>query len=286
MQTLDLTAFQIFLNQQMRERRLKRSTAADYLRKMEMLKDSLPEEFSCKELAERIVYLSQRSARGKGCGTQAAKYVKAIKKYEAGVLHQQGALLYGSELSALYKKEPLSKVVELRHEIETYNRKINGISRKHQNMKLALRLQMKSGLRVFELAKLKAEHLHTLEDGTLQIQVFGGKGNQNRLVTVLRDSWLEEQVKEYLASNREGTLFHKATAIERFAKGIDIKTHELRKVYARLLYQQLRKEGHTMAHARKEVGIQLGHTGPGAGTVTNRYLGKEWEYGRAKETKK
>lgn len=281
MQTFDLKRFQEVLNQEIQKRHLKRATAEEYLRKIRTLKDSLPDQFSCEEVAERIGYLSERSG-----GTQMAKYMKAVKKYETGVLHQKGAYLYGPALTKLYEKQRPKKVVEIRHEISTYKRKINGISNEQMQMKLALRLQMKSGLRVFELAKLKKEHLHLLEDGTMEVQVFGGKGNQDRIVTVLQDSWLKEHLGEYLSSCEEGKpVFPDAKKIAEFARGLDIKTHELRKVYARLLYRNLRAAGKTMSQARKEVGVQLGHTGPRAGTVTNQYLGKEWEYGKNKKDK-
>ena len=101
---------------------MKRSTAEGYVRKLQTLNDSLPEDYTCEELAERIDYLTERSG-----GSQARLYINAVKKYEVGVIGSRGICLYGEPLSRLYRKYPTKGPIELRHEESVYRRKVNAI---------------------------------------------------------------------------------------------------------------------------------------------------------------
>ena len=280
MRKFNIEIFQEYLNKEIRLRRMKRSTADGYVRTLQTLNDSLPEDYTCEELAERIDYLTARSGE-----SMAQMYIKAVKKYEIGVIGSRGICLYGKPLSRLYRKYPRNGVVELRHEETVYRRNVNTIPNRDMGYKLAFRLQMASGLRISEVGKLQKRDLQ-IETEPMQVQVWNGKGGKDRLVTMLEDPWLQSHLKDYLKEfEPDEHVFADVKKLKAYAQGRNIKTHDLRKIYARTLFRTLREKGQTMAQARKEVGRQLGHSGTYAGEITNLYLGKEWTYGRKQKQK-
>lgn len=280
MRKFNIEIFKEYLNKEIRLRRMKRSTADVYVRKLQALNDSLPEDYTCADLADRIDYLSERSGH-----SMARIYINAVKKYESGVIGSKGICLYGEALSELYRKYPRKGVVELRHAESVYRRKVNAIPNRDMGYKLAFRLQMASGLRVAEVAKLQKRDLQ-IEEEPMQVQVWNGKGGKDRLVTMLPDPWLQNRLREYMKdAEADEHVFADVRKLKAYAQGMNMKTHDLRKIYARTLFRTLREEGQTMAQARKEVSRQLGHSGTYAGEITNLYLGKEWTYGRKQKQK-
>lgn len=200
------------------------------------------------------------------------KYVNAIRKYENIVLNNQFSIL--SDLSERnlidqYNTKPSKyKIKELNK--DSYLRKINGVH--DLKARVTLRLEIQSGLRVSELAKVNAEDI-TFKDGDIFINVKEGKGRKQRIVKVRRDPYLYEKLQEYI-KDKEGKIFNCRREITKKAAKRNIETHDLRRINARMRLQDEMSKGKNFKQAREVVQEQLGHSFP---ATTDIYLGRKVE---------
>ena len=206
---------------------------------------------------------------------QMSKYISAVKKYERDVLRSPKILLYGEPLSRIrgMKKESSSQGKKLSNSEKTYMNKINRLNDK--KLKLAFRLQQKSGLRVDELSKLTKRDIEFNEDNrTLKVYVKLGKGSKSRIVDVLDDQYLYENLKEFLYDLVEGeVIFYTASYLMKMAWKYEMETHDLRRINSRERFREEIAGGATRRKARSAVAQELGHDDP---KITNVYLGDEW----------
>lgn len=259
---IDLIKYQSELQRQVESGKLSAKTAAGYVSCMEKLCEQLNGAESCQAIAEAIKAL--------GGGTeQIPKYISAVKKYERDVLDAPTSLLYGEALAELRrnKQKPIGR--ELSLDEDSYTHKINAL--RNKRLKLALRLQVDSGLRIFEIARLKPGDLEIDESGRIRITVREGKGGKSRSVTCT-DKWLAAQLTEHISSiSDDEILFYSESYLKKKAGEIGIKTHDLRRLNAKQRYRDEIEEGNGVRSATREVQHQLGHTRPG---ITGAYIGQ------------
>lgn len=230
-----------------------KDTAATYLSCVRLLAD-LVRDGGEKEigsaLRERVKDLRQLR-----------KYINAIKKYQEIILKKPYSLMgetfekkliqeYGSKTP---KKQDKGEIVE-----SSTKRKINGIH--DLKTRLTFRLQLKSGLRVSEVAKFRVKDL-SFQDGEIKIKVVEGKGRKSRQVTVLNDPYLYEKLQEYVKDKeKEERLFDSRRYIRKRAQLRDLETHDLRRLNARIRVKEELEKGKSFKEARAEAGKQLGHS--------------------------
>lgn len=118
-------------------------------------------------------------------------------------------------------------------------RKINGIP--DERLRYAYRLAAVSGLRVFELAALEARDI-TVADGKILVNVRDGKGGESGVVECREDGYLTERLPEFLKAHPEGKLFYTADYMRHYAEGLDIECHDLRRIFAITLRDELKRE--------------------------------------------
>nr|WP_315022022.1 tyrosine-type recombinase/integrase [uncultured Aminipila sp.] len=126
---------------------------------------------------------------------QLAKYITAVKKYERDVLNSSQPLLYGEPLIRLRKKQQTAiKGKNLSYTETIYNHKINAL--KDVKLKLVLRLQKQSGLRISEISDLtKSDIFFDENDRNIKLRVQNGKGRKARDVHVMHDEYLFDHLK-------------------------------------------------------------------------------------------
>lgn len=158
---------------------------------------------------------------------------------------------------------------------DSIRRKINAL--RNLKLKLALRLQLQSGLRVKELAELRKEDLTFNEDGTIELYVRKGKGDKEnkekpRNVKVREDKYLFEKLKELTQKDPGGNrLFFTEYYIRHKAAEYGIETHDLRRINAQERVNDFIKQGLKRKEAKEIVKNELGHTNI---KMTNIYLNR------------
>ena len=101
---------------------------------------------------------------------QFLKYVAAIRKYEKYVLKQDKGILFGEpeiELFKFFKSSGPDKGKEPKISESSALRKVNAL--RNEKLKYALRLQIKSGLRVSEVSDLAKDDLE-FADATVALE--------------------------------------------------------------------------------------------------------------------
>lgn len=125
-------------------------------------------------------------------------------------------------------------------DLENIKRKINGVQDK--KLRVAYRLGIISGLRVFELAALNKSDIEFTEKG-IKIKVRDGKGGESGEVLCLRDKYVEEELKKFTeGKSTSGELFHSSRHMIKEATKIGIECHDLRRAYSKLIYSEKKKE--------------------------------------------
>lgn len=206
---------------------------------------------------------------------QMSKYVAAVKKYEREVLGCSKILFYGEPLERIRLLQPVaSQGKKLSHSELTYSHKINGI--RDKKLKLAFRLQKKSGLRVDEVASLRPEDIvFSDSDKSIILGVRNGKGRKSRVVNVPPDEYLFNMLKDRVAELGLGeSLFYTAAYLKRKAYEHGMETHDLRRINSRERFREELIEGATRREARSAVARELGHEDP---KITSSYLGGAWK---------
>lgn len=201
--------------------------------------------------------------------TSCYKYIAALRKYEEWVLKSPKGILFGeheTELLKIFKLRTDSGEKSVNLTEDTINRKINGL--RNEKLKYALRLQLKSGLRVSEVSKLQREDFE-FREGIIKIFVKEGKGRKNRKVVVLEDIYLYERLPKFIESSGEGKLFYSRDYLRHKAAEHGIKTHDLRRVNAKTRLKTEMQKGKTRMKAKEKVKEELGHE---TVKITNMYL--------------
>lgn len=263
----DITSFKTILDKQVKEEKLSELTAKAYVTSLQRLNESMTEDSgSVASAIDKICAGSQ----------QGSKYIAAVKKYERDVLDSPKSILYGQELINLrknHKQNPIGREPTLSE--QTYLKKINAL--RNEPLKLALRLQVKSGLRISEVAALRPEDINLDTEG-IELYVRRGKGRKSRRVNMIKDKYLEEHLKAFLQAKSEGhPMFYSANYLKKKSNELGIPTHDLRRINSRMRYREQRGNGACRREARRVVQRELGHENA---MTTNAYLGKEWSEGK------
>ncbi|KAB3535646.1 phage integrase family protein [Alkaliphilus pronyensis] len=196
-----------------------------------------------------------------GTRQEMMKYVSAIRKYEDEVLNKSKSLLFGEPEIKLFQNynaaSSNSKGKILKHSSDTVERKINGL--RNEKLKYALRLQLKSGLRIKEIADVKKEDISFDGDKTI-IHVQQGKGNKKRIVETIEDKYLVDKLKGWASKHEDGEkLFYSRNYLRKKATELGIPTHDLRRINAQKRFQKELDTGKDRAEAKATVKKQLGH---------------------------
>lgn len=202
---------------------------------------------------------------------QFLKYVAAIRKYEKHVLRQDKGILFGEpeiELFKVFKSRNSEKGKEPKISESSALRKVNAL--RNEKLKYALRLQLKSGLRVSEVAELRKDDIK-FSDGKIKIYVRHGKGDKAREVNVIEDTYLYERLPKYISECKDNKLFYTTDSLRLRAAKYDIQTHDLRRINARKRLKIEMKKGKTRSTAKKVVQKELGHE---SSRTTDLYIGE------------
>ncbi|MDD4564946.1 MAG: integrase [Eubacteriales bacterium] len=246
-------------------------TARDYINCLIHLNERLHTRASPKELEAAICDLCKYSVQGH-------KYISAVRRYEKEVFGSEDLLLFGEPLSRLYNRYGKHKLgKELAHSEETYFRKLNRLN--NERLKLAFRLEYRSGLRISEIAALDKDNDILFDPaGKITLIVRKGKGGKRRKVDVINDPYLYLNLKAHIDGLGEGEApFYSESYLKKKANEHGIRTHDLRRINSRDRFRNELREGSGKRAARRAVGRQLGHETP---VVTSLYLGCEWSGNR------
>jgi site-specific recombinase XerC len=202
---------------------------------------------------------------------QFSQYISAIRKYETYVLKQSESILFGQSYIDLvnhFKEIPHNRGAAGSGVMnETVARKINAI--RNEKLKLAFRLQHKSGLRVKEISDLTKEDIFFDDNGQITIHVRSGKGRKTRDVHVREDPYLYERLKNFTEKSQGGRLFYSRSYLKQKAAEYGFESHDLRRHNAKKRFQDEIKDGKTPRQAKKTVQKEFGHE---AVSTTEIYL--------------
>lgn len=259
----DIDAYRKHLHQLVRAQKMSSLTAVEYIGCLERLDEQINPEMNVAAAIRAVCKDTQ----------QGGKYIAAVKKYERDILDAPKSLLYGQELIDLrrqYRQAPIGREPVLPE--QTYLRKINRLN--NETVRVALRLQVRSGLRIAEIGDLRAEDIEITEDG-IKLFVRCGKGRKSRHVDAIKDEFLEKHLRELLhgKSGADRAFDYSTAYLKKKANALGIPTHDLRRINSRMRYRKQRGSGSGRREARREVQKQLGHA---QAATTNAYLGKEW----------
>lgn len=142
---------------------------------------------------------------------------------------------------------------------KTIMRKINAI--RNEKMKVGYRLALATGLRVSEISRLTPENIKKIKGSNkLVIEVVQGKGRKDRKTIGLEDGYLVEKVRGLIQESASGkVLFYSKSYMMSEAHRLGFECHDLRRIYAKELLGQKRREGLGQWKAMHYVKKQLGH---------------------------
>lgn len=245
-----------------------KSKLSELVSKGEITEDTASTYYYClKRIHEKLKNTNINSIELKNAILNKAKskesivnYVAAVRKYEDQVLERPKGLLFGepeAELFSVKKNMRVAKNTEFKHSKDTVIRKINAL--KNKKIKYALRLQLKSGLRIKEISELTKKDIQFNDDG-LKVQVRQGKGRKSRIVDVIEDPYLVEGLKEFVKDYDEGDkLFYSRSYLTKKAAALDIETHDLRRINAQERVKGELDKGKSREEAQEVAKRQLGH---------------------------
>lgn len=257
------------LEREVEKGKLSVKTNRDYVNCLTHLNEKLNNKASPAEVEAAIYDLCKENIQGH-------KYLAAVRRYEKEVLGSEGLLVFGEPLFRLYQRYGNPKLgKKLSHSEDTYFRKFNRLG--NQRLKLAFRLQFRSGLRISEIAALKKTDMIFSDSSRISINVSCGKGRKSRIVDVVDDSYLYERLKAHIEGlSDQERLFYSENYLKKKAVDHDLKTHDLRRINSRDRFRKEIQAGTGKRQARRAVGLQLGHEDP---ATTSLYLGDEWTEG-------
>lgn len=262
---IDIEKYKDVLQKQISKGKLSEKTGSAYISCMERMAEYFL-RYPDSDVYTAIKYLGKSTE-------QIPKIIAAVKKYERDVLDSPKALLYGAALQELrqsYKQREIGRPLSMKE--STYTHKINAI--RNRKLKIALRLQYKSGLRIFEIAALEPENIILDENKKITLLIRSGKGDKARVVNVMEDSYLYDNLKIALQETETGPLFYSASYLKKKAAEYGLPTHDLRRLNSKERFRKELEAGNDRRQARREVQHQLGHE---KAITTNAYLGTDWE---------
>lgn len=183
--------------------------------------------------------------------------ISTILQYEREILGRSQSMLYEEPEMKRFKeyKKVESKGKKTNLTRDTTLRKINAL--KNKKLKLGLRTQLESGLRISEIADLKKEDIEFLEDDKFKIKVRNGKGGKSREVEV-ESKYLFEKLQAQCKES-EDKLFYSESYMRGEARKRGLETHDSRRHYAKETHKKALEEGKSKKEAIRKVKMDLGH---------------------------
>ena len=137
------------------------------------------------------------------------------------------------------KKKNRHKSYEPYH-LDDALKRINKI--RDEKYKLGYRLMLRSGLRVSELSSLTKDDIE-VNNNEIIVTVLDGKGGKYGEVKCLEDKYLSKKLKEFLEDKKsKEKLFYSEIAMQKKAKDLGFKCHDLRRAYSKLVKKEVMKE--------------------------------------------
>jgi len=245
---------------------LKKNTAKTYYSAVKKTLRDLRFD-SLNQIPENLILGEVKKLNNKNLVSAAKNGLKYLKKYDSSLnLPSNEAFSQISKHKRNYVKSRGKRV-----DYDQMQRKVNGIQNK--KLKLAFRLASISGLRVSELADLKAGDLKFNEAGNIIVSVRNGKGGKSGQVECLNDKYVYERLKEYCNSQEEDKkLFYSESYMRERAGRLGLEMHDFRRAFATLKKMDCLNEGFSSYEANAKVQEGLRHE---RFSTTKRYL-----YGR------
>lgn len=123
------------------------------------------------------------------------------------------------------------------YELKDALRKINAL--RNDKYKLAYRLMIASGLRVFEIESLEKDDIKFNGDDIF-VTVRDGKGGKFGEVKCLEDKYLSKKLKGFLVyKESKDKIFYSKSVMQEKANKLGFKCHDLRRAYAKLVKKEL-----------------------------------------------
>lgn len=123
------------------------------------------------------------------------------------------------------------------YELKDALRKINAL--RNDKYKLAYRLMVVSGLRVFEVESLEKDDIKFNGDDIF-VTVRDGKGGKFGEVKCLKDKYLSEKLKVFLDDKEsKDKIFYSKSVLQEKANKLGFTCHDLRRAYAKLVKKEL-----------------------------------------------
>lgn len=264
---LDIIEYERALNELVRTGKITKDTASKYSSCISQIIKETDGEVDIKILNSFLMDKLEDDR-------QFAQYISAIRKYETYVLMQPKSIIFGQPYFDLvnYFKEILHSKRNAGSGLtnDTISRKINAI--RNEKLKLAFRLQHKSGLRVKEISDLTKDDIFFNENGEIHINVRCGKGRKSRQVNVLSDEYLYKHLKKFTEKSDGTKLFYSRSYLKQKAAEYGFESHDLRRHNAKNRLKSEISNGKSLKDAKKTVQKELGH---GKVTTTNIYLGSD-----------
>lgn len=167
--------------------------------------------------------------------SETSAVVNGLRRLKNKVNIPQEAELKNIIKNKTEKKKNNEEVRELRKILK----KINVL--RDKKLKLAYRLSLVSGLRVFELSDLKKEDIEITEEG-IKINVRDGKGGKGGFINCLRDKYLEKNLAEHLESINDEKVFYSKKHMMNRALESGFECHDLRRAFCKLYHYENKKE--------------------------------------------
>lgn len=128
-----------------------------------------------------------------------------------------------------------------RYSFNDVKRKINTI--RDKKFKLAYRLMIASGARVFEVANIKKQDIVFNDDKTLTLKIIDGKGGKGATIKCLKDDYLFKELKCFLEEKLdEENIFYSKIAMQKKAQKLGFKCHDLRRAYSKVVAIKIKEE--------------------------------------------
>lgn len=169
------------------------------------------------------------------------------------------------------KLKPKSRRKNENLKLDTALRSING--GRNKKLKLSYRLMLCGALRVHEVANLKKKNIEICDNGRIYLHLEVAKGGKKRSVKVIKDKWLEKELKDYIVDfNDDEKLFYSEHTLKnkKYTKG-KFKTHQLRSVVIQNYYYKCDENKDIVI---KNIQLFLGHEPDPKNTTWKRYLYK------------
>lgn len=215
--------------------------------------EEIPADYIAKELKTRFKTKNEVSAAK--CGIMLLKrYYPALNVPDS----EEYKEIRGAKRN--YSTKP-AKTLSLK---ET-NAEINRIE--NPKLQLAYRLILDSGLRISEAAALTRDNIR-FKEGLLEIEVEQGKGGKYGVIKCIENPKLYCELQQYVAENKENTLFYSEVYMREKAYEAGFEPHDLRRIFAQRRREML-KQSMPVYEANAQVQEDLRHT---RFSTTKRYL--------------